>query len=73
MVEAALRAPRRRFGLIAVWVMLAVLAAAIVVIEVRDRRGAASGPATDARLLLPVPVEQLGALEIADAGRLHRI
>jgi hypothetical protein len=72
VVEAALSASRRRTGILAVWTLLAVLAVAIVVIEVRDRRPAASRPAADARLLLPVPVDQLGALEIADAGRLHR-
>jgi hypothetical protein len=72
VVEAALSAPRRRSGVIAVWALLAVLVVAILVIEVRDRRSTASGPAPDARLLLPVPVAELGALEIADAGRLHR-
>jgi hypothetical protein len=72
VVEAALSASRRRSGVVAVWAVLAVLAAAIVVIEYRDRRPAASGPTTDARLLLPVPVDRLGAFEIADAGRLHR-
>lgn len=54
------------------WALLGVLVTAIMVVEYRDRRSAGSGPATDPRLLLPVPVDQLGALEIADAGRLHR-
>jgi len=66
-------APRRR-ALLAVWLLLAGLGAAIVVIEVADRRRPPTGSAgeADARLLLTVPVEQLGALEIADRGRLHR-
>jgi hypothetical protein len=72
VVEAALSAPRRRSGVIVVWALLSVLVVAIVVIEVRDRRSTASGPAADARLLLPVPVGELGAFEIAEAGRLHR-
>jgi hypothetical protein len=43
-------------------------------IQYVDQRRAASatGGHADARRLLPVPTEQLGALEIADAGRLHR-
>jgi hypothetical protein len=72
VVEAALTRPGRRSGVVAVWAVLAVLAAVIVVSEYLDRRPPASSSAADARMLLPVPVEQLGALEIADAGRLHR-
>lgn len=58
---------------VVVWMVLAVLIGAIGVIEYRDRR-ASSGDAgqPDARSLLPVPVDQLGAIEIADRGRLHR-
>jgi len=71
-VEAALSVGRRR-GLVAVWVVLATLVLSIAALELHDRRHAslrssAAGP----RFLLPVPVEQLGALEIADRGRLHR-
>jgi hypothetical protein len=57
-----------------VWALLAVLVAMIVVVEYRDRRHAASATAdaVDPRRLLPIPVERLGAVEIADAGRLHR-
>jgi hypothetical protein len=54
--------------------LAAVLAVVIGTIQYLDHRRATSGsegPA-DGRLLLPVPVEQVGALEIADAGRLHR-
>jgi hypothetical protein len=70
-VEAALS--RRRRGLLAVWLGLAVLVATIAVIEYTDRRPT-SGPVDerDARRLLSVPVEQLAAIEIADRGRLHR-
>ena len=65
--------PARR-GLVVVWVLLAGLIAAIVVTEYSDRRRPASGSAgeVDGRSLLPVPVDQLGAIEIADRGRLHR-
>jgi hypothetical protein len=71
VVEAALS---RRRGVAVVWTLLAVLIALIVVVEYRDRRHAASPTtdAADARMLLPVPVDRVGAIEIADAGRLHR-
>jgi len=74
MVEAALSAPRRRRGVVVVWSLLAVLITLIVIVEYRDRRHAASPSAetVDPRLLLPVPVDRVGAIEIADAGRLHR-
>lgn len=63
---------RRRRSAVA-WTILAILLVAIGVIEYSDRR-LRSGPAdeVDARSLLPVPVAQLGAVEIADHGRLHR-
>jgi hypothetical protein len=74
VVEAALSPARRRRGLVAVWLLLAVLVGAIVVIEYTDRRRAGSGGAgaSDARRLLSVPVEHLGAIEVAERGRLHR-
>jgi hypothetical protein len=58
---------------VAVWLLLAVLVAVIVVTEYADRRTAsrAAGEA-DARLLLAVPVVELGAVEIVARGRLHR-
>ena len=71
-MEAALTGARRRSGVVAVWAVLSVLAAGIAVLEYRDRRPDAARPVADPRLLVPVPVDQLGALEIADAGRLHR-
>jgi hypothetical protein len=74
MVEAALITPRRRRGVVVIWTLLAALVGLIVVVEYRDRRHAASSSAdaVDARMLLPVPVDRVGAIEIADAGRLHR-
>jgi hypothetical protein len=64
---------RRRPGLVAVWLLLAVLIVAIVVIEYADRRTASQSPnQVDARLLLELPLAQLGAVEIADRGRRHR-
>ena len=65
---------RGRRRLLAVWILLSVLVAVIGFIEHGDRvrsRSRASAGADDRRLV-PVPVEQLGAVEIADAGRLHR-
>jgi hypothetical protein len=67
-----LRAVRLRRSVV-VWTALGILLAAIGVLEYRDRR-VSSGVAeeVDARSLLPVPVVELGAVEIADRGRLHR-
>jgi hypothetical protein len=70
---AALSRARIRRGLLAVWLVLAMLVAVIVVIEHGARGRAKSGADTaDGRMLLPLPLEELGAIEIADAGRLHR-
>ena len=61
--------------LAAVWGVLLLLVGAIVALEMRDRAVAVSegsGPARDPRLLLPVPIEEVGAIEIAYAGAVHR-
>ena len=69
------RTPRRR--VIVVWAVLAALIATSVAVQVSDW----SGPVVDdghgrvgadARWLLPAPIEQLGAIEIAHAGAIHR-
>ena len=59
--------------LVAVWLLFAVLAVAIVLIE-RQHRTATSPAAgsRDERLLLPADVEQLGAIEVMHKGTLHR-
>ena len=74
MVEAALSAGGIRPGLLAVWLVLVVLVGAIVVIERADLVGSSSrrDGTRDPRMLLPVPVDQLGAIEVARAGTLHR-
>ena len=56
------------------WSLAAALAVVIGAVQYLDHRRAvsATGGHADGRRLLPVPTEQLGALEIADAGRLHR-
>jgi hypothetical protein len=74
VVEAALSPPRGRRGLIVVWLLLGVLTVAIGALEWTDYLRATSGGAggADPRLLLPVPPSELGAIEIADAVRLHR-
>lgn len=66
---SASRAPRR---LVAVWLLLAVLAVVIATIEYVDRRATSGSAPTDARALLRAAVDELGAVEIADRGRLHR-
>jgi hypothetical protein len=68
----------RRPRLLAVWLLLVVLVGAIVVIERTDlvgpkpRRDSDGHISSKARLLLPVPVDQLSAIEIVHAGTLHR-
>lgn len=73
-MEAALSAGRIRSRLLVVWALLAVLVGAIVVIEQPGlgRPRAGGGSATDPRLLLPASVAELGAIEVIDAGTLHR-
>jgi hypothetical protein len=71
VVETALKArPSRRLA--AVWLVLAGLVAVIAVLEYLDRRSAGNGAALDPRSLLAAPLDELGAIEIADRGRLHR-
>jgi hypothetical protein len=59
-----------------VWGVLLALAAAIVAIELADRaateREDSRPPSRDPRLLVPVPLEQIGAIEVAHAGAVHR-
>jgi hypothetical protein len=59
---------------VVVWLVFAALIGVVVAVEYRDVMASRSarGPAVDSRLLVPVPLEQLGAVEIADAGTLHR-
>ena len=67
-------AGRLRPRLIAVWVVLLVLAGVIVAVEMADREAERSASEDESRdrMLLPVAVEQLGAIELAQAGTLHR-
>jgi hypothetical protein len=71
---AAVRSARVSRRLVTVWTLFAVLVGVAFVIESTDvvtpRPGAAGKP--DATMLLPVPVDQLGAIELADAGTLYR-
>ena len=64
-----IRMPRR---FVMVWLALAGLVAVIVGIEYVDHLGSGSAPPADARALLSATVDELGAIEIADRGRLHR-
>ena len=63
---------RGRPGLLALWLVLAVLAVPIGILEWRDRARHEPAPPADARRLLPVPLAELGAVELADGGVLHR-
>lgn len=66
--------PRRvRRGVLVVWLLVGALVLGIAIIEVTEHlRARSSDGDPDARMLLPAPVERLGAIEVADAGRLHR-
>jgi hypothetical protein len=69
-------AGRRRSRLLAVWLLLVGLVGAIVVIERTDRLGPQprrdGHVGSEAPMLLPVPVDQLGAIEIVHGRTLHR-
>ncbi|HTS53487.1 MAG TPA: hypothetical protein VMH26_09465 [Burkholderiales bacterium] len=71
-------ANRRRLSprLTVVWGVLLVLVGAIVTIELADRaqtqREDRVRPRRDPRLLLPVPLEEVGVVEVAYAGAVHR-
>ena len=71
-MEAALSRARVRPALVAVWAVLAGLVVVIVALELRNAGRLPSGTDADLRLLMPVPVDELGAIEIAETGRLHR-
>ena len=61
--------------LVVVWGVLLLLIGAIVAVELQDRAAAPSAgsvPVRDPRLLLPVPIEQVGSIEIAYGGAVHR-
>ncbi len=63
-----------RSRLIAVWVLVLVLVGTILLIERRDLFGT-SDPhehQSGERMLLPVPLDQIGAIEIAQGGTLYR-
>lgn len=65
---------RIRPRLLAVWLVLAGLVGVIVVTEYRDLLGRTSrrDSRLDPRMLLPVPVDELGAIEVAHGGKGHR-
>jgi len=71
-LNAAKENPGRR-KLVVVWLVLAALVISIVLIERHDRRVSETPkPGRDERLLIPVAIEELGAIEIAHGGTLHR-
>jgi hypothetical protein len=75
MVEAAMTAARIRPRLPAVWLVLAALIAVALAVEYSDRASDAhrsSAPERSADALLPVPMDDLGAVEVGQAGALHR-
>jgi hypothetical protein len=77
-VEAAVSAGGPRTRLLAVWLVLFGLVVTIAALERADLVGPTPrrdglGPAIrDARMLLPEPVDQLGAIEVGRGRRLHR-
>jgi hypothetical protein len=73
-VEAALSTGRIRSRLLIIWGVLVALIVLIVVVEQTSvgRVRSTGETASDPRLLVPVPVAQLGAIEVIDAGTVHR-
>jgi hypothetical protein len=77
MVEAAMsgadpKAEPASRRLVRVWLVLAVLAAGIVLIEMRDRKAVENEMPAEEPWLLPVEITQVGAIEIVNKGTLHR-
>jgi hypothetical protein len=74
VVEATVSPGVRRGRLAAVWLVFLVLIGAIVATEYTElvRPKPARDGAADPSMLLPVPVAELGAIELAHAGTLHR-
>jgi hypothetical protein len=67
------RSFRPRLRVVAVWLTLFALLAAIGVVEIRDWRDSATeSKEPQIRSLLPVPLDQVGVIEILYAGTLHR-
>jgi hypothetical protein len=63
---------RRRRALL-VWIVLAALVAVVAALEYRDAKASrARAGRADEGMLVPVPIDEIGAIEIADAGALHR-
>lgn len=58
--------------LIVVWLLLALLAAGIVALEMRDPDTDGNVAPTGERWLLPVEITEVGAIEIVNRGTLHR-
>jgi hypothetical protein len=72
VVAAAVRLAGLPARLLGVWLVLAALLAAVVVLEYRDVVASRLAETRDPRLLLPMPVAQLSAVDVADGGTLHR-
>jgi len=67
------RSAARKRRLAAVWLLFAALVGVIVALELGERAGASHAEdRAAAGFLLPLALEQLGALELAHGGRLHR-
>lgn len=71
-------AGRSRGKLVAVWVVLLVLVGGIVALELADRSAERADLQLEAeggdrsRKVVPLALEQIGAIEVAHAGALHR-
>jgi hypothetical protein len=76
MVETAMSAGGKRSRLVAVWLLLVVLVGVIVVLErtdfVRPKPRPHGHDGSAAHMLLPVPIEQLGAIEVVHGRTFHR-
>jgi hypothetical protein len=75
MVEAAMSTGGVRTRLVAVWLLLLALVATILLIERPDLVGTSDPHAehqSGERMLLPLPMDQIAGIEIAQRGTLYR-
>lgn len=78
MVETTVTTPRPRRKLVVVWAVLFVLVAIIVGVQMADHSAERADAKYEAqggdrsRMVVPVLMEDIGAVEIAHAGALHR-
>ena len=72
MSSGTARTAKTSLRLIAVWLLLTALTAAIVLIEMRDQAAGREDAPLDEPWLLPVEITRVDAIEVMNKGTLHR-